>query len=178
MVVDPAGKIVLVNAQTEKIFEYRREELVGPPLELLVSEPFRERHPGHRGAFSPEPRARPVGAGLELFARRKNGPQFPLEVSLSPFAFCGVKIVYSRIQSISERKSPEKARRRLSGKEALFSDICYTFKNNLRVVSSLLNLLAGQLADPAARQRDGKLRARRPGEPKFKMVFSREARRK
>jgi two-component system, sensor histidine kinase PdtaS len=175
--VDLAGKIVLVNAQTEKIFEYRREQLVGPPLELFVSEPFPKRHAGHGGAFPREPRTRSLGTGLKLFARRKNGPQFPVEINLSQFAFCDDKLVYSRIQYISERKSSEKARRRLPEKEALFSELLYKFQNNLRVVSGLLNLQAGQLGDPPERQRDGKLRAERPGDPKFKIVFSSEARR-
>jgi two-component system, sensor histidine kinase PdtaS len=151
VVVDPAGKIVLVNAQTERIFEYSREELVGRPLELLVPEPFRQRHAGHRAAFHGEPRARPMGAGLELFARRKNGTQFPVEISLSPLEFCGVKLVYSAIRDISERKAAEETRRGLWEKDLLLSEIHHRVKNNLQVVSSLLNLQAGQLADPAAR---------------------------
>ncbi|HEY6342651.1 MAG TPA: PAS domain S-box protein [Bryobacteraceae bacterium] len=202
LVVDPAGKIALVNAQTEKIFEYFREELVGQPRKFLVPEPFRGLHAGHRAAFHRPPRARPRSAGLELFAR-KNGPQFPVEISLSPLEFCGIKLVYSCIHRINERKSSEESRRILRGNEALLSEIYQRAKNNLQVVCRLLNLQARRLADPAARhmvevsqsrirsltpdlrlvkvltrQPDGKLRARRLGVPKFEIVFRREARRK
>jgi PAS domain S-box-containing protein len=116
VVVDPAGKIVLVNAQTERIFEYSREELVGQPLELLVPEPFRERHAGHRAGFHGEPRVRPMGAVLELFARRKNGMEFPVEISLSPLEFLGYTVVYSGIRGTGERKSSESGAPHVTGK--------------------------------------------------------------
>src|SRR5262252_6462749 len=77
VVVDEAGKMVLINAQTERLFGYQREELLGRDVELLLPDRFRERHRGHRKEFVAEPRVRPMGAKLELFGLRKTGTEFP-----------------------------------------------------------------------------------------------------
>ena len=72
VVVDQGGRIVLVNTQTEKLFGYHQEDILARPLEVLIPERFRERHRGHRGRFSAEPRVRPMGAQLQLFGLRKD----------------------------------------------------------------------------------------------------------
>jgi|HubBroStandDraft_1064217.scaffolds.fasta_scaffold170985_1 hypothetical protein len=153
VVVDPAReKIVLVNAQTENICEYSREELVGHTRELVVPELFRDQRGGYGAAFPREPRGRGMGGVLELFVRPKNTTQFSVEISLIPLVCCSIKLVCSAIEDGSDRKYATGWRRRSRRKEALFCEINQRVKNNLQAVSGL-NLRAGQLADSAARLR-------------------------
>lgn len=82
LIVDKHGRIVLVNSQTEKLFGYSRDELLGRPVEILMPERFRKAHVGHRATYYSAPRTRPMGAGLELTGRRKDGSEFATEISL------------------------------------------------------------------------------------------------
>ncbi len=103
-IVDRDGRIVLVNAQTETLFGFSRAELVGRPVEVLVPERFRDAHIGHRGAYGSAPRTRPMGGGLDLFGRRKDGTEVPIEVSLSPVTIGDDILTISILRDITERR--------------------------------------------------------------------------
>ena len=103
VIVDERGEIVLVNARAEELFEYSRDELIGRPIEVLLPRGMRRRHIAHREEFMTEPRARPMGAGMDLLARRKGGSEFVAEISLSPLESEGRLLVSTAIRDISKQ---------------------------------------------------------------------------
>jgi PAS domain S-box-containing protein len=110
--VNQQGVIVQVNAQTEALFGYTREELIGQKIEILVPERQRPHHDLHREQFHRQPKIRRMGSGLDLYGRRRDGSEFPVEISLSPVTTGDGMIVLSAIRDISDRKQIEQELRR------------------------------------------------------------------
>ena len=107
VIVNGAGKIDLVNSQAEKMFGYNREQLLGQTIEKLLPDSSRTRHTEHRRTYSAEPRVRPMGAGMELRGMRKDGVEFPVEISLSPLETAEGTLVTASIRDITGRKRAE-----------------------------------------------------------------------
>jgi PAS domain S-box-containing protein len=153
VVVNDKGEIVTINSLTEKMFGYSRDELLGKEVEVLVPQRYHQTHVGQRSAYSAEPRTRPMGAGRELTGQRKDGSEFPVEISLSPLETEGGTLVISIVRDVTQRHQAEaQIKASLREKEVLLKEIHHRVKNNLQITSSLLKLQSGYIQDPRARE--------------------------
>ena len=119
--VNPNGRIALVNTQAERLFGYDRSELLGQVVEILMPERFRSIHQSHRPRYLQSPTTRSMGGGLELIARRKDGSEFPAEISLSPLQSEDEILTISVIRDVTERKQAEEAQRFLTQASTLLA---------------------------------------------------------
>jgi PAS domain S-box-containing protein len=163
VMIDAQGRINMLNTQAEQIFGYTRDEILGSPMEILIPERLRNQHPRLRDAFFADPSSRPMGAGRELYARRKDGSEFPVEIGLNPIETEDGLLVLSAIIDISDRRQKEaRLEAALQEKDILLSEIHHRVKNNLQIISSLLDLQAARIDDPGLRNvlRDSQNRIR------------------
>ena len=107
VIINSEGRIHLLNQQTEKLFGYKREELLGQPLDLLIPERYLKNHHRYQAGFLAEPHTRGMGEGKELFGKKKNGDEIPVEISLSPLETDDLFLISAAIRDISERKKTE-----------------------------------------------------------------------
>ncbi|MEA2699332.1 MAG: hypothetical protein QOI66_3603, partial [Myxococcales bacterium] len=114
VIVGNDGLITLVNNQMEAVFGYPRAAVIGQPIEILIPDRFKDAHPAHRGHYFRNPGLRPMGAGVELYGRRQDGTEFPIEVTLSPLKTAEGVLVSAAIRDITERKKAEDQRARLA----------------------------------------------------------------
>jgi PAS domain S-box-containing protein len=145
VIADGRGRVVLVNAQAEKLFGYTREELLGQLVEALIPSRLRAAHRGHRDHYFHDLKTRPMGAGgLELFGLRKDGTEFPAEISLSPLETEDGSLAITAIRDVTERRRAEEERARLHARlEQLLSDQGRFFTNVSHELRTPLSLIIG-----------------------------------
>jgi PAS domain S-box-containing protein len=152
VIADQAGRIVLVNSQAELMFGYDRSELLDEPIEILLPERFRARHPVLRQRFVHESQARPMGSGLlNLFGRRKDGTEFPIEISLSPLETEGGMLVSSAIRDVTERHRLDQL------KNEFVSTVSHELRTPLTAIRGALGLLVSGAAGPLPDRSQGLL---------------------
>ena len=166
VMVNPTGHIVFTNSHAQALFGYGRGELHGKPIEMLLPQRFRAKHFGHRAKYFEEPRTRAMGAGLELYGLRKDGAEFPVEISLSPMQMDETILVMSAIRDISDRKRIEQELREKNvqlveasrAKDRFLASMSHELRTPLNAIIGFTGTLLMRLPGPLTPDQDKQLR--------------------
>jgi len=156
IIVDPHGKMILANNQAVTLFGWTQDELLGQPIDMLVPARFRDLHPAHRDGFFAQPHTRAMGAGQELYGLRKNGSEFPVEISLSPIETEQGRVVSSAIRDVTDRRRIAQTLREKNlelenaaiAKDRFFAGMSHELRTPLNAVIGFTGTLLMQLPGP------------------------------
>ncbi len=166
VIVDKDGQIYLINSQTERLFGYDRHEILGKPVEILVPSRLRQKHPHHRINYFGDPKVRPMGIGLALYGLRKDGREFPVEISLSPLKTEEGILVTAAIRDVTDRKRVEQALQEKNielekanqAKDRFLASMSHELRTPLNAIIGFTGTLLMKLAGPLTPDQEKQLR--------------------